>query len=275
MHNITMLLEIINPVLITLLVSLVISVSIQILISLFSYFFKSDKLTDFAYGIAFILVILYSLLKNISPINFIITLMVIVWSIRLITYLVIRINYMKRDTRFNEIRTNFLKNIGFFLFQGISVIIILFPSMLFILSNSNNHMKLSSLLFMITGFMLWLTGLIVEGISDYQKFIFKKLNKSKIKNWIDTGFWKYSRHPNYFGEILCWAGIYVFTLSKFGLIQSIISLISPLYIFILLRYISGVPILEEKSDKKYKNNKKYHEYKNKTNLLIPFSNNKN
>ena len=115
--------------------------------------------------------------------------------------------------------------------------------------------------FYIVGAIIWIIGLIIESFADAQKFSFKKKNKGKF---IQTGLWKYSRHPNYFGEMLCWIGIYVFAgVWLWGLI-------SPLYIIALLVFVSGIPLLEKKADAIWGKNKAYQKYKKETSVLIPW-----
>ena len=119
---------------------------------------------------------------------------------------------------------------------------------------------------MFLGIIIWFLGISIETISDWQKFAFK--NKIQNKNlWIQSDLWRYSRHPNYFGEILCWLGIFIFTLTFMqGL--SWLTIISPLFITFILLFVSGIPPLEKRYDAKYADNKNYQEYKKRTSVLI-------
>jgi len=145
---------------------------------------------------------------------------------------------------------------------------VLIPSTLFFTNGVAEIPKYAYL-----GVGLWAVGLIVETISDIQKyrFINDPVNKGR---WIDSGLWKYSRHPNYFGEILLWIGIYLFTIFGLSLWESVIGLISPIYIASLIVFVSGIPLLEVKADKKWGENENYVEYKRKTSILIPLPNKK-
>src|SRR4030043_165890 len=116
---------------------------------------------------------------------------------------------------------------------------------------------------------VWLAGIITEAFADQQKFNFINNTENKGK-WVDIGLWRYSRHPNYLGEILCWIGIYFYTFSSLSFTFRLIGLLSPLTIIALLLFVSGIPKLEEKADKKWGSDKKYQEYKKKTAVLIPF-----
>jgi 3-oxo-5-alpha-steroid 4-dehydrogenase 1 len=128
---------------------------------------------------------------------------------------------------------------------------------------SYNHFEINIFSWQfIVGVLIFLLGFLFETISDYQLFRFKKdkYNKGKI---IQSGLWKYSRHPNYFGEALLWWGIALISISEFS---DIYIFISPLLITYLLRYVSGVPMLEAK----YKDNEEFKQYSKKTSVFIPF-----
>jgi steroid 5-alpha reductase family enzyme len=110
-------------------------------------------------------------------------------------------------------------------------------------------------------------GLIIETIADYQKFNFKNDPNNQGK-WIQSGIWKYSRHPNYFGELLVWWGLFIITI---GYLSGALwlTILCPIYLTILLRFITGVPTLEKIYDQKYKDNEDYQRYKESTSLIFP------
>ncbi|MFC1727281.1 DUF1295 domain-containing protein [Patescibacteria group bacterium] len=247
--------------------ALLVSLGINLLFFLLASTFKTDKFTDFTYGLTFIILAFLFLIKNQTfyLYQLLLTLMVTLWGIRLISYLLARILKIKKDRRFDKMREKPLKFLQFWLFQGITVGVIMFPSIY--LLNVTKDKGLNP--FMLSGIMVWALGLLIETISDWQKFTFK--NNPKNKNlWIQSGLWKYSRHPNYFGEMLCWWGIFVFALPFLqGL--SWLTIISPLFITFILLFVSGIPLLEKRYDSKYANNKKYQEYKKRTSILIPLS----
>jgi steroid 5-alpha reductase family enzyme len=190
----------------------------------------------------------------------ILAIMIALWSLRLGGFLFIRIQKMKKDKRFDGMRESFTKFIKFWLLQGLTVWIILIPTILFLATNRDEVI--------IIGAIIWLIGLIIETIADAQKYKFKQNKKNKDK-FIQEGIWKYSRHPNYFGEILCWIGIYIYVFPALTITNKIIGLISPIFIIALLMFVSGVPLLEKYADKKWGHQKDYKEYKRKTSLLIP------
>ena len=104
-----------------------------------------------------------------------------------------------------------------------------------------------------------------EAIADYQKRKFRAENQKKF---IQTGLWSLSRHPNYFGEIVLWFGIAVMAFPVFTGWQ-FVSLVSPVFVFLLLTRVSGIPILEKHADDTWGKKKDYQVYKEKTPVLFP------
>lgn len=243
---------------------LLISLAIQVALFIPAYLFKTDKLTDLSYSLTFVLLAGISLLRSdITTLKLVLFFMVLAWGLRLGIYLFIRINKIKKDSRFDEIRIDPIKFLSFWVFQGITVFVVLLPTLLFFQVSSNYS------LLTLAGFVIWLIGLVTEGFADQQKFAFKNDSKNKDK-WVDVGLWKYSRHPNYLGEILCWVGIYLFTFNSLSINYKLLGLVSPLFIITILLFVSGIPRLEEKADKKWGGDKEYQKYKRNTAVLIPF-----
>jgi steroid 5-alpha reductase family enzyme len=248
------------------LTTLGISLGIQLLFFIIATFKKSDVLIDFSYGIAFTIIALY--LSNLQPkVELwlaILTCMILAWSIRLTTYLFYRFSVMKKDSRFDGIRENTFRFFQFWMFQGLVTWVIM--SMVVVITASQLPHKISSVSFF--GLGVWLTGLIIESIADYQKFKFKLLPQN-YGNWVTTGLWRYSRHPNYFGEILVWWGIFIY-LSPALVGWGWISIISPISITFLLIGVTGIPILEKKYQKQYADSAEFQTYLRNTRLLLPW-----
>jgi steroid 5-alpha reductase family enzyme len=117
------------------------------------------------------------------------------------------------------------------------------------------------------GIVIFFGGLILETIADIQKYQFKNQHS---KTWIDTGVWRISRHPNYLGEIILWIGVSMFVLPSLPSNLQMVSLVGPVYIAVLLIFVSGIPLVEKSSDKKWGGNEKsYLKYKSKVPVLIP------
>jgi steroid 5-alpha reductase family enzyme len=122
--------------------------------------------------------------------------------------------------------------------------------------------------FFYVGMFVFIFGFVVEMIADWQKSIFRK-NPENKNQFISHGLWSYSRHPNYFGEITLWLGISIMSFSSLSSWQYI-TLISPLFTYILLVYISGVRILEISGMEKWGHLESYQEYVRTTSSLFPY-----
>merc|ERR1712156_63276 len=117
---------------------------------------------------------------------------------------------------------------------------------------------------------MWLVGMAVELTADYQKHVFRS-NKANSEDFIKTGLWGISRHPNYFGEILLWFGLYISASSTFRGWQ-FLSVLSPVFVHVLITKLSGIPMLEKGADKKWGGQEDYENYKKNTPILVPFLN---
>lgn len=246
-----------------LIATLLISTMINLSMFLVAYKLQSDKLTDISYALTFFAIALYGLCS--ANINFYHTLLfslIVVWAFRLGSFLLYRVIKNGGDRRFDGIRENFAKFGVFWMIQAITVWVLMISSILAFESQAN----ITNLTFL--GVLVWLVGLVIETAADIQKFRFssKSINKGK---WIDQGIWKYSRHPNYFGEIMVWVGVYIVVVTSLSGFQILIALISPLYITVLLLFVSGIPILEKLADKKWGSDRKYLDYKLRTSVLLP------
>jgi steroid 5-alpha reductase family enzyme len=243
--------------------SLILAIVVQILFFIPAYIFQTDKVTDLSYSLTFLILALFGLFTTeFSSFKVLVTILIVAWTFRLASYLFIRIIHMKTDKRFDGIRESITKFGTFWLFQGILVWIIMLPSLFFY---SQNQPAITAITFL--GFGIWGIGFSIEAIADYQKYVFKRRPQNKLR-WIETGLWKYSRHPNYFGEILCWVGIYILVLPALPLNHALLALLSPLAIYITLRHMSGIPLLEKGADSKWGRNPKYLDYKKRTSLLM-------
>jgi steroid 5-alpha reductase family enzyme len=119
----------------------------------------------------------------------------------------------------------------------------------------------------VLGLVIWIIGFAIEAVSDAQKATFKN-DVSNDGKFIDVGLWRWSRHPNYFGEITLWVGMAVLALPALNGWQHL-TLISPIFVIVLLTRVSGLPMLEQRSDKKWGGQPDYETYKASTPILIP------
>ncbi len=237
---------------------------LQVLFFIIANTFKTDKVTDLAYGISFFIALwLIFFTSAYSLPKLLVVTAVTLWGLRLAVYLFIRILKMGRDKRFDNIRNNFFDFAKFWFLQAVSIWIILLPYIWFI---DRPAADMKTLFY--PGLAVWAVGLIIETIADWQKFKFKNNPENKGK-WTDIGLWKYSRHPNYFGEILCWIGLFIAVLPYLSGLRYLF-IVSPVYITSLLLFVSGIPPLEKRYDQKYGDDRKYQQYKSSTSLLIPW-----
>jgi steroid 5-alpha reductase family enzyme len=157
-----------------------------------------------------------------------------------------------------------LKFARFWILQAVAVAIIVLPVVASVASpfTPREFGFLEAL-----GLVMWLVGFAVEAVSDAQKSTFKKTGATGV---ITTGLWRYSRHPNYFGETLLWWGIFVYCLPALsgGLYWTVLG---PVFITLLLLFVSGIPLLEKSADAKYGEDPTYKEYKRRTSIFIPLS----
>ena len=245
------------------LVSLLITVCMQLSFFAIAYGLQIDKVTDFAGTANFLLLAIVTLWfgEDFSFPKIIASLMVILWSLRLGAYLSYRILVWGEDNRFDVMRSKFWSFLGFWVMQILWVFLTCLPVIYFNSLDSPDELNTLATI----GVSMFLIGLIIEAWSDYSKFN-HKLNGEK---WCTAGLWKYSRHPNYFGNILLWFGIFVFC---YGYGVPLWTIIGPLWTTFLLLFVSGIPLLEASADKKYGDDLEYLQYKSNTSILIPWFN---
>ena len=231
---------------------------------LVAYKFQSDKLTDISYALSFAVLAVVAFVQGPKGSFQVVALaMVLAWAIRIGGFLLYRVMKIGKDSRFDKIRRDFKKFGTFWLGQAITVWVLMIPALLTLQSHVDGGWM------SVLGICIWLLGLAIESVADFQKFAFSQNPKNKGR-WIDSGIWHYSRHPNYFGEILVWVGMYVFSLAFLAPAQAAIGLVSPVTILILLLFISGIPPLEKMADKRWGHLADYKTYKKSTSVLIPF-----
>ena len=194
--------------------------------------------------------------------------LVTVWAVRLGSFLFLRIRAAGEDRRFREIKQSFGRFLLTWTLQGLWVAFSLAAALAAITSTLRRDLDL----FAVMGTAIWLTGFLIEVIADRQKSAFNAMPGNKGK-FIQSGLWSWSRHPNYFGEIVLWIGVTVIALPILQGWQWV-TLISPVFIVILLTRISGVPLLESRADQKWGGEAEYESYKARTSILVPLPPNK-
>ena len=232
-----------------------------------AFLFKTEKFYDISGSFTYISIISYVyyqsyLLKGFNLGNLILVFFIGFWAVRLGSFLFLRIHKAGEDKRFRLIKRSPTQFFMTWTFQGMWVSLCSACALTAMASDQgliiNNWFYIGSFLF--------LFGLAIEIIADYQKTIFRKDDKNK-DDFIKTGLWALSRHPNYLGEIILWFGISVISFSSLSDWQYI-TLISPIFTYLLLVHISGVRILESNGKKKWGHLKNYNEYIDKTPMLL-------
>jgi steroid 5-alpha reductase family enzyme len=220
--------------------------------------------TDLSYGLSFVVIALVLLSggdRSAWP-QLVLAGMVVVWGLRLAAYLLFRIIHMGRDARFDGVRENFVRFLRFWTFQGIAVWVIMLPVIVWFAAPGPWTPLMS------IGLAVWSVGLVIESVADAQKYAAKS-RAGGAGRWMETGLWRYSRHPNYFGELLVWWGIFGFVAGDLGGWQWA-SIIGPLAITFLLLKVTGIPTLEASAARKWGQNPDYQAYVRRTSRLVPW-----
>ncbi|MAJ45442.1 MAG: hypothetical protein CMF96_11965 [Candidatus Marinimicrobia bacterium] len=242
---------------------------IHLILFIPSYILKTEKYFDITGTIAYLSIILfinYEFHSNNIELSFqskLVSTIVLIWALRLGLFLYFRILKFKNDVRFDEAKKSFFKYLRFWMISSLWVFLTTLNATTLIINNQ----KQINITLLTTGIILWLVGFIIEFIADYQKFKFKNKESNKNK-FIETGIWSYSQHPNYFGEITMWIGISIISLGSLFKIQ-FFTLVSPLFVYLLLTKVSGINLLEENAKVKWGQDKDYINYFNNTPKLIP------
>ena len=237
-----------------------------------SFIFRTEKFYDILGTLAYLTVLsIASFLTYsnsdgyLSRRSLIVVSLVLIWALRLGIFLFIRVLKAGEDRRFRDAKQSFSK---FLLWWTVSALWVFFTTLNALTIIINNYEPISDIFFII-GIIIWLIGFSFELISDEQKRRFK-LNLSNRNKFISTGLWSVSRHPNYFGEIVIWIGIAVISIPTLHGLQYF-TLVSPIFVILLLTRVSGVNLLEKQSDDKWGDLEDYKRYIKKTPSLIPFT----
>jgi steroid 5-alpha reductase family enzyme len=239
-----------------------------------AFIFKTEKFYDLTGSITYISAIAFALYSTNDSQSFdlgglMIGVAIIIWAVRLGSFLFKRVHKDKKDGRFDSIKTSFSQFFMTWTLQGMWVFICSSAALVAI---ANPTGVVVNSVFII-GLLLFLLGFVVEVISDNQKSAFRSIPENKDA-FINQGLWARSRHPNYFGEITLWTGITVMSISTFeGM--NYLALFSPIFSYLLLNYVSGVRMLEYRGQKKWGHLEAYKTYRENTPKLIPRLSSKN
>tara|TARA_Y100000768_G_scaffold176696_1_gene132255 strand:- start:743 stop:1621 length:879 start_codon:yes stop_codon:yes gene_type:complete len=244
---------------------LIVAVLLQIIFFIPSFLLKTEKYYDLVGSLTYIATVslAYFSVENKTMIDSIIYFYVMVWALRLGIYLFRRVRNDGKDVRFEQAKRHFLWFLQYWMGQALWVSLTACTAIIGILSPEDDLLPVLAMI----GMALWLSGFTIESVSDYQKRVFRKENNPS-EAFIHTGLWSRSRHPNYFGEIMLWTGIAVIALNTLTGIEYI-TLVSPIFVYILLTRMSGINKLEQIADERYGHIEEYQRYKRNTPVLVP------
>ena len=230
---------------------------------------KSERYYDLTGGLTYLTVVGFTLWagsqsESPSARELIVSLLVVIWTLRLSSFLYLRIHRAGKDGRFDRLKTSPIRFLVPWTIQGLWVFLTM---IVVIVINSQAESAPELGIWDAIGLLMWLLGFSIEVIADNQKSAFNA-NLGNQGKWIDSGLWSYSRHPNYLGEIMLWTGIACFGISCFSGMERL-AWISPIFIYLLLTKISGVPILDRRGLEKWEDQPEYHKYREETPTLLP------
>jgi len=238
---------------------------IQWLAFILAYLLQTEKFFDLTGSITYISVTVMAVL--LSPVvddrSILLLALVVIWATRLGTFLFLRIQKAGKDARFDDIKPSFIRFLNTWTLQGLWVTFTLAAALAAITTTTRKELGWFALI----GLLVWVFGFAIEVMADAQKSRFRADPENKGK-FIHTGLWARSRHPNYFGEIVLWIGVAIIALPTLRGWQWV-TLISPVFVALLLTRISGVPMLEKRADEKWGGQEDYEAYKERTPVLIP------
>lgn len=231
---------------------------------LIAHWFDDYSIADIGWGGGFVLLTIISFMQgySISSRSVLASLCVFIWAARLTLHILAR--HKGEDKRYTRLREQWrtfvwLKAYFYvFIVQALLMCVIVSPVVLINMTQNQTSLNVLDAL----GLLLWSIGFFFEAVGDWQldSFLAKLENKGRIMKY---GLWRYTRHPNYFGESMMWWGLWVMALNvPFGWL----TIVGPLTITILLVYISGIPLVE----KQFKDNSEFQQYKRETSTFFPW-----
>ena len=234
-----------------------------------AYAFQTEKFYDLTGTLTYLTVTWYTLymssekFTNLNVASIAIVLFISIWAIRLGSFLFSRIHKDGEDKRFRTIKPSATQFFMTWTLQGLWVSLCSMCALTAISSESGVVVNA----FYYLGVGLFIFGFITEVKADNEKSKFRSVPENRDK-FITTGLWAKSRHPNYFGEIVLWAAIAVISLPSLSGLQYI-TLISPIFTYVLLVHVSGVRMLEARGQKKWGHLEEYKTYQKSTPMLVP------
>jgi steroid 5-alpha reductase family enzyme len=189
--------------------------------------------------------------------------LVAIWAVRLGSYLSMRIRRSGKDERFDAIKSSLPRFLSAWTLQGLWVSLTLSAALAAITTSAREDLGVVSYV----GLAVWVVGFTFEAVADLQKSRFRA-DPANRGRFISTGVWAWSRHPNYFGEIVIWVGVFVIAAPVLNGWQWI-GILSPVFVTLLLTRVSGIPLLEKRAERQWGGSSEYEAYKARTPVLVP------
>jgi steroid 5-alpha reductase family enzyme len=229
-----------------------------------AYAYQTERYFDLTGSLTYLLLVATALaFGSADPRALLLGGLVVVWATRLGRFLFRRIREDGSDGRFDQLKPDFAQFLMTWTLQGLWVFLTLSCALAAITSSDSRPLGIPALV----GGLLWGLGFALEVISDGQKRAFRK-DPANRDQFITSGLWAWSRHPNYFGEIVLWAGIALIALPALSGWQYV-TLVSPVFVFVLLTRISGIPLLEARGHRRWGDLPAYQDYRTRTPALFP------
>lgn len=238
---------------------------VQWVVFLPSYLAQTEHYYDLTGSLTYLTLAIGTLLlvDGFDARSILLTLLVSIWALRLGSFLFLRIRRRGIDERFDAIKPSFTRFLLAWTLQGLWVFLTLAAALGAMTSAQPGRLGLVGFV----GLAVWAAGFAIEVVSDRQKRAFRQ-NPTNSGRFITTGLWAWSRHPNYFGEIVLWLGIALIALPSLSGWQYV-TLISPLFVFLLITRVSGIPPLESRAEERWGDEPEFVAYKERTPVLIP------
>lgn len=230
---------------------------------------QTERFYDLTGGLTYLAVVAFSLWagsqsENPSTREWLISALVAIWAIRLSSFLFLRIHHAGKDGRFDQLKTSPVRFLVPWTLQALWVFLTL--NVVVVINGQSGSAPPLGIWDGI-GLIVWIMGFGIEVLADSQKTVFNA-NPENEGKWIDEGLWSRCRHPNYLGEILLWTGIAIFGASCFDGLE-MVSWISPVFVYLLLTKVSGIPLLDKRALAKWGDDPEYQRYRDITPALLP------
>ncbi|QIT55998.1 DUF1295 domain-containing protein [Aquisalimonas sp. 2447] len=238
--------------------------AVQWLVFVPSFLRQTEHYYDLAGALTYASVILLAAsLASPDVRGWVITALVLIWCGRLGSFLFLRVKRIGKDGRFDDLKPYWGRFLMAWTLQGLWVFVTLLAALIAVTSPASASWDVWATL----GLLIWAGGFAIEAIADHQKNVFKA-EPANHGRFIRQGLWAWSRHPNYFGEIMLWTGIAVMATPALTGWQWL-GWVSPLFVCWLLVKVSGIPMLEQRADEKWGGQADYEAYKASTPVLVP------